>query len=77
MLEESVIRQKWNEIVRAHPPSGRAVDSGSFAIALVRWVESGPTPREADDLPACLCPADGVSFYCPIHGAVATGRGLR
>ena len=35
------------------------------------------TPREADDLPACLCPADGVSFHCPIHGAVATGRGLR
>ncbi len=33
--------------------------------------------REVDDHPACLCPADGVSFYCPIHGAVATGHGLR
>lgn len=43
----------------------------------IRNASRRPTLREADDPPACFCPADGVSFHCPIHGAVATGRGLR
>lgn len=30
------------------------------------------------DGPECLCPKDGMPFFaCPIHGAAATGRGLR
>ena len=44
----------------------------------IRKSSSRPTLREADDLPACLCPADGMpNAFCPLHGAVASGHGLR
>ena len=34
--------------------------------------------RQADALPVCVCPADGMpNAFCPIHGAQATGRSLR
>jgi len=48
MLEEFEIRKKWREICQRDRPKGCIIDSGAFAVELVRWVESGLTQRAAD-----------------------------
>ena len=68
---------KWcseNAHDNSDEPLFRVFLAGFIACAKLR-----PTSREADDLPPfCLCPKDGMpSAFCPIHGAVATGHGLR
>ena len=66
MLTEKEIRQKWREICTRNRPPGCAVDSGAFAIELVRWVESGLTPVAADALCDCYIsvPAGNYPDLC-------------
>jgi hypothetical protein len=47
-IDEIEIRKKWREICTQNRQKGCIIDSGSFAVALVRWVESGLTKREPD-----------------------------
>ena len=57
-------------------PGGRKIVSPAGKHILDS--ESRPTLREADDLSVCLCPADGMpNAFCPLHGTVASGHGLR
>lgn len=53
MFTEKEIREKWREICTKDRPKGCVIDSGSFAIELVRWAESGLTQRALDACPAC------------------------
>ena len=53
-------------------------ESVSPLIKYIGELEARLTMREPDALPVCVCPADGMpNAFCPIHGAAATGRGLR
>jgi hypothetical protein len=44
MKTEEEIRDKWREVCHQKRQPGCRVDSGSFAIELVRWVEASATP---------------------------------
>jgi len=71
MLEEFEIRKKWREICQRDRPKGCIIDSGAFAVELVRWVERGLTPRAADGArfcPECHALLEDQSVYCDTCG---------
>lgn len=68
---------------QANPTESKSVDFQNGFIAGLKQAKflinnAVQQQREADDLSVCLCPADGMpNAFCPLHGTVASGHGLR
>lgn len=63
--------------------SGKALLAAMRAVGMsdaeiIEALKAAQQKRETDDLSVCLCPADGMpNAFCPLHGVVASGHGLR
>lgn len=53
MKTDAEIRAKWKEVLDRPRSNPHVIDTGAFVIEVVRWAESGPTPRALDGVAHC------------------------
>jgi hypothetical protein len=71
-------KKRWPHASSDHNKIKGSANYQETRAAFEAGYQAAQLLREADALPVCRCPKDGVpNVYCEVHGAAATGRSLR